>query len=378
MNAFDDIVHSIYEAGLDSEKWPGALSRIGRFFNGEGAVVLFYSGNSQVDFIHCNELNEAVRLYIDEEWWRHDVHAQRMQKLQINHDDVFNDAALVTEQEIQTLPIYTDFFRRVGFGWIMSGTMLPDLDMLVVLTVVGAKERGPFEDADLAMLKTLSRHVEQSLRISMRLSNLETSRVALLEGMNRVDAGMLALDVNDCLVLANKAGEAMFPNLFSLTEGRVSASGKTAQQRFARFLDTTRAAHMSNSFPRPLVILGEDRRKYVIWSVPVADSVRNRIGTRGVARRMLLTIRLGTADNSEVVDPSVLRDVFDLTLGEARLASLIGAGMRVSAAAAKLGVTEGTARVVLKRVFEKLGVRRQAELVLRLSDLTGIELPLNE
>jgi hypothetical protein len=51
-----------------------------------------------------------------------------------------------------------------------------------------------------------------------------------------------------------------------------------------------------------------------------------------------------------------------LTLSEARLAALVGSGLRPGQAAVKLGITEETARAALKRAFAKVGVSRQSEL----------------
>lgn len=61
-------------------------------------------------------------------------------------------------------------------------------------------------------------------------------------------------------------------------------------------------------------------------------------------------------------DPSLVRDILGLTLGEARVASLVGTGLPPREVAARLGIAEETVRKVLKRVFEKVGVSRQSEL----------------
>jgi len=58
-----------------------------------------------------------------------------------------------------------------------------------------------------------------------------------------------------------------------------------------------------------------------------------------------------------------VRDVLGLTLGEARVAALVGFGLPPREAASRLGIAEETARNVLKRVFSKVGVSRQSELV---------------
>jgi DNA-binding CsgD family transcriptional regulator len=50
----------------------------------------------------------------------------------------------------------------------------------------------------------------------------------------------------------------------------------------------------------------------------------------------------------------------------------VAAGERPKSVAEKLGMTEESARVVLKRVFAKAGVSRQSELVALVSNLTSM------
>ena len=74
-----------------------------------------------------------------------------------------------------------------------------------------------------------------------------------------------------------------------------------------------------------------------------------------------------------VVDPSAelgaqirrFAAKFSLTDGEARVLKEIIGGNGLPAAAAKLKITHATARSHAKRIFEKTGTGRQAELVRR-------------
>jgi DNA-binding CsgD family transcriptional regulator len=68
-------------------------------------------------------------------------------------------------------------------------------------------------------------------------------------------------------------------------------------------------------------------------------------------------------------DPAQVRDLLGLTLGEARVAALVGSGLAPREAAARLGIGEETARTALKRVFSKVGVSRQSELTALLTKL---------
>ena len=118
--------------------------------------------------------------------------------------------------------------------------------------------------------------------------------------------------------------------------------------------------------PQPVLLSdGDGRSRVAAWAMPLVGASADRFG---IARPQAHTLVLAQPlERARVIDPGVLRSVFGLTLAEARLAALLGAGSTVKAAAQTLGVTEGTARVVLKRVFDKLDVNRQADLVARLA-----------
>jgi DNA-binding CsgD family transcriptional regulator len=61
-----------------------------------------------------------------------------------------------------------------------------------------------------------------------------------------------------------------------------------------------------------------------------------------------------------------LRELYTLTAVEARLATRLSQGQSVEEAAAEMGVTVNTARAYLKRIYSKIGVRRQSDLIRRL------------
>lgn len=66
----------------------------------------------------------------------------------------------------------------------------------------------------------------------------------------------------------------------------------------------------------------------------------------------------------EIVPPvPVLQEMFGLTPAEAKLASLLAAGLRIDDAARQLGISVHTARAQLKQVFAKTGTHRQAALM---------------
>jgi DNA-binding NarL/FixJ family response regulator len=70
----------------------------------------------------------------------------------------------------------------------------------------------------------------------------------------------------------------------------------------------------------------------------------------------------------------VLRDLLDLTATEAKVALSIAAGDAVPSAARRLRVSTNTVHTHMRRIFSKLGVHRQADVV-RVLMRAGIAAP---
>jgi DNA-binding CsgD family transcriptional regulator len=66
---------------------------------------------------------------------------------------------------------------------------------------------------------------------------------------------------------------------------------------------------------------------------------------------------------SQNADQVLLQKMFELAPAQARLAALLYEGVSVKQAAAKLGITEGSARQYLRHIFAKTGTNRQVDLI---------------
>jgi DNA-binding CsgD family transcriptional regulator len=106
----------------------------------------------------------------------------------------------------------------------------------------------------------------------------------------------------------------------------------------------------------------------VVHVLPVRPGSRHRFADLLLDTRAIVLVRPSAPGRPP--DPTVLRDLLDLTLGEARLAALVGTGLTPRQAASELAISEETARTVLKRVFAKTGVSRQSELAGLMARLT--------
>ena len=110
---------------------------------------------------------------------------------------------------------------------------------------------------------------------------------------------------------------------------------------------------------KPLVINGVAAPPLVVYFIPISKPARLADQILPQTRAIVLAIEPKVG---EPADPALVRDLLGVTLGEARVAALIGAGIPPRETAQRLGIAEETARNLLKRVFSKAGVSRQSEL----------------
>jgi DNA-binding CsgD family transcriptional regulator len=197
----------------------------------------------------------------------------------------------------------------------------------------------------------------------------ELSKMGLGEALARLGIGVFVLDSLGRVIFMNPASKSMLGDGLDIVDEKLSVGSLAvnlqapdAMKRVVRFSpDDMLAGHRPilihrRSSSRPLTL-------YVL-PIPMAATAMNQFLTQ--ARVIVLAI---DPDSGSPPDPSLIRDVLGLTMGEARVASLVGTGQSPREAAEKLGISEETARTTLKRVFSEVGVNRQSELAALLTRL---------
>jgi DNA-binding CsgD family transcriptional regulator len=111
------------------------------------------------------------------------------------------------------------------------------------------------------------------------------------------------------------------------------------------------------ALPRP-----SGKMPLLLQAIPFRRSERDGIDRLVFGLLSVLVILVDPEQEHEPSPIDALR-LIGLTLAEARIAELVGSGRSRKEAADLLGISEWTAREALKRVFAKLGIFRQSELV---------------
>ena len=366
----DDLMHravtSIYDAATDPDRWPRALEAIAAVTGDVGTVLMWRREDGGFGTIVSPALEEAQAAYTTG-WWEQDIRAFRGVDLAYAFpDDGVTDCDVVTDDEVLSHPIYTDFLFPHGLGWFAAANVAPDPRIYVVISVQRRHDRPRFTRDEVRLVSRLGRHVEQSLRLSMRLIEAEATRDGLSAALAAMSVGLFGLDSVGRITTANDAGRALIGHGLMIEDHRLVPRDRAAASEFDTTLEAA-LGDLATTGPKTLIVGNRSAGEpLVLHFLPVSGGDPIADAFLGTTRVLVLVSRLG---RNEPIDPTILRDLMGLTLAEARVAALVGNGLAPRAVAGRLGITEETTRTVLKRVFSKAGVSRQSELVALLAHL---------
>lgn len=353
--SFSQALDAIYEAALEPKLWPQALQAIADCFQDKGAVLIWRRDGGGYGTIFSPGLTEAQKDY-DANWQQLDVRAARgFERSFAVSLEALTDRDVVTDAERESLPFYTEFLTRHGLAFFAAALIAPGPEISAGLSIQRAKGRLPYDAGELQRVAHLARHVEKSLRLSMRLFDAEDGNLGLREALSRIGVGVVALDAGFGVVFANAAAKASA----ALVDGPTPVLAPAARARIEQALAQAEA----NPRGEPSGVIlerGEAGPPLTLHVLPVGDATAAAHDLLSRARTLVLTVE---SHGDGPPDPALVRDLLGLTLGEARVAALVGSGLSPRSAAERLGIAESTARTVLKRVFAKAGVSRQSELV---------------
>ncbi|MCJ8144341.1 helix-turn-helix transcriptional regulator [Ancylobacter sp. A5.8] len=366
MLTFSNAVYRIYQATLSPQHWLDALDGVASLCDSDGSFITARGGTDWVMVLNSTSLDQAMKAVRTSPWMARNIWLERLNEAAYRVGDVYRDQDVATPEEIETHPFYVDFLPSVGLGWNMAAIIHSDFGAPTGLLVQRAREKGPYTRAEMDALQRLSRHVEQSLRISARLVDGQSLNDTLTRTLDSLDRPTFILDPEQRPVHINRQALGLMGRYFTEEDGRLVP---VAERERAVFSAAVRSAlgdaDDQKEGPQPITLstpTGE--APLVAWILPLVGASADRIGAVPRGERVVVLVQ--TLNGERSIDPTVIRNVFGLTLGEARLAAQLGAGHSLRQSAAELGITEGTARVVLKRVFQKMGVQRQSQLVANL------------
>lgn len=212
----------------------------------------------------------------------------------------------------------------------------------------------PFSAADCDVLRALSPHLRQVLRLHRRLSPALALGATLRELLQRLDHPVLFLDAEARLTDCNPAATSALAGpagWLRSVGGRLQVAVAGTWQGIAPQLQLLRTAgHLQ------LALLNSQGRDATLDLRLVQGAAQDTVAIHPALA--VCTLTLNAADPAQA-----LRTRHGLTAAEARVAVQIAQGRTASEIAAAGGVAMSTVRTHIAAALSKLGLARQAQLV---------------
>lgn len=343
-----DLIDRIYEAAVLPQRWPGVLQRVADAAGAMGAVVLMRSP-AAVSMLPSPRLERFLADYLASGWADDPAHAAPL--LADRFPGFRAETAYRTAEEIAALPVHREFLDPrgmiAGVGTLVQGAQ----DDAVQIAVEGFPAHAAAEGAVMG-LDGIRAPLARALSLTARLALARAE--ATVSALELAGVGAAVVGADGALRAANDRFAARLGGQLDTARGRLRFAARPLQAQLAQALASLGMAHATRSIPVPGQ---EEAPPFALHLLPLRGDARDVWDADGVL------ILLAEAANASVPGADLLRLLFDLTPAEARLTRLLVEGMPPAGAAATLGITEGTARTHLRRIFAKTGVNRQSDLV---------------
>ena len=339
--------------------WAEALQRLATAAGARGAFLIPLAPG-HVERPVSYEVEDAAHAYATTRWLRDDFRLRSLPKML--RTGVAVDQDIVAPEAMAGMAFYDDFLGSFGLRWF-AGVPFRDGDDTWCLTFHRTPDEGPFHEAEQEVLRRLGCGLSQLVPVARRVAVARAS--GLLDGLDALDAPAALLDGLGRVLRVNGAGSAyadadLMLRIGQLPSARASA-GAPLHRHVSAAVREDRPADDADL--RPVVIPRADRRPIVVRARALSGEARNTFSS---ARAILL---IDDLDDAPGPSPELLCDVFGLTRGQARVAALVAKGASVRDCAEALAIGVETVRTNLQRVFQRVGVSRQSELVVVLSRL---------
>lgn len=261
---------------------------------------------------------------------------------------------------VHVLPVATSSRRGPARGSAVGmGAVLAAGPNRFALLLRRDGDSAPFGPADVVAFARIAAFVEQTLEVRRAAVASAAEAEAFRQVLNQSRRGFVLLDAFHRVVFANAfAKELLHTGRVVRLRGGQLVARNPADER--PFRDAVERALGDPGAQAIVTLHGADDEVEIVATVRGTDSPETEFGRPGA----IAVVRLSRAlpDRTEMA-PGHLEQLFAFTPKEARVASLLVAGLDLSEVAAQLSITTGTTRHHLKAIFAKTGLHRQRDLV---------------
>jgi DNA-binding CsgD family transcriptional regulator len=362
LDLFSSLVEALYDAALNPKDWPGLAQQFARAFGTEScAIFQFNLAQGSADMLGITENFDAQAVSDYEAYYhRKDLLAIGMSKL--GPDRATLSAEIVEEAEFLNSEIFDGYAKRIGIFWTVGSLMVLDKQFIGAIGVHRPHGAWAFDADDKRHLAMLLPHLSRAMLLQRRLQGLTRDNRIVLDALEKLSVGMIAVDAEATLLFANSMAERVLRAGSGLTcrHGCLGTTDLTREGDLRRLIrQAGLAARGRPSAAGGVLVLPRPAGRPLSVMVCPLPSHALSLGPSVPAALLIFA----DPDARPSTSIQALIELYGLTPAEARLMVALIDGERLEDYAQRKQVSINTVRTQSKQIFAKTGHSRQADLI---------------
>lgn len=358
MRSTTELIDGIYEAAVLPELWPEVIENVAAAVGAYGGS-LFTVGAGHSAAAASRNCVEHLDALLKGNWGSLNIRAQRL--LADPTADFVTDEDIVSPEELENHPIYRDFLRPRGLGWVVGTHIMGADDDIAIFSIDRLYTQGPFDRSVVAELNALRPHISRSVLLSRKFQEQETK--GALKGLQSVGIPAATLDARGRVRLMNEAFSQLSAQITAGASDRIHLTDAVANALLKQSLEELALRYGP---PMSIGVRGQDdHAPFVLHLTPMRGRGRDMFGGVSIILSIVPLTQPGLPFRM------LVQRLYDFTSAEARIAERLIAGDSVKQISQAFGISAETVRSHTKSVLAKTGVSRQMEFLARFSSFLG-------
>ncbi len=360
--SYDALVESIYDAALNPERWDTVVSGLKDAFDSIGAGFFVQTADQRGDghYIHgldSHEMDVYGEHFASVNPWFTIPGLMKPGRVltDLSLEKIHNDKGAFLKTEM-----YQDWCKKQDIRHLMGGSLQDIHGSLLNFSFFRSQQSGYFTDAEIKCYQRLCRHLIKAVEINARTMGLVPGAGSQEGALDCLRLGVVTLDGFGRIVFVNKYADALLKSNKGLCEKELRL--KTVDHSSQKLLDQALDQALNARKSAALTLSRSAASELSLCVIPVSDK-RDFLGMPSRS----VTIFISDPDDREVANVDCLAKRWQLSPLEAQFALQLLKGLNVKEIAVALELTRSTAQWYCKQIMQKLGVRRQSELILNLT-----------
>jgi len=357
------LIGDIYDAALDPALWPDVIGKATHLLPGMSGALFVKNVASTTGGVHYDDggIDPYYKRIYFEEYIKLDPANAAHLLSEIGRPASIAD--ILPYDEFVETRFYREWVRPQGIVDFLSAVLDKSPTSTAMFGIFRHERHGLIDEGARRRMQLIVPHIRRAVLIGRVIDIKSAESASLANTLDGISAAMFLVDARGQITHANAVGHAMLAegDMLFAANGRLAATDKKANEALNDVFTLAGGGDEAVGIRGiALPLTRRDGSHYMAHVLPLTSGARRKAGLEYHAAAAVF-VRATQLETPPA--PEVIARLYGLTPSELRVLLAIFETGGVPDVAHALGIAEATAKTHLRRLFEKTGAKRQADLV---------------